>query len=145
MVAITLDYRHVFVFITHSPSHNSMLYRTPMYNWQINKTQIYEKWVSYDAINLHRMTIIMRVLWSKVTFINIYFSRFQLCKLTWCRLHATHSCLLPQCYCPGLCVCVCARVRACSERLRFKFSWPSGSCTDNLHCFLSCNCHFSAP
>jgi hypothetical protein len=95
------------MFITHSPSHYSMLYTTPMHNCQINKTQIYEKWVSSDAINLHRMTIIMRVLWSTITFLNLYFSRFLLCKPTWCRLHATHSCLLPQCYFPGVCVCVC--------------------------------------
>ena len=42
MVASTFDYRHVFMFITHSPSHYSVLYKTRMYNCQIYKTQTYE-------------------------------------------------------------------------------------------------------
>ena len=122
MVASTLDYRHVFMFITHSPSLCSMLYRPSMYNWQItNKTQICEKWVSSDAIHLHQRAIVMRVLWSKVTFINLYFSRFQyfVNSLGVVYTLRTVVCLIVVALL-YVCVCVCVRARA---RMRAERGW----------------------
>jgi len=66
-----------------------------------------------DAINLHLMKIIMRVLWCKVTFINLYFSRFQNFVNSLgvgCTLHTVVYCLSVialVCVCVCVC-CVCA-------------------------------------
>jgi len=71
----------------------------------------------------------------------LYFSRFQNFVNSLGVGYTLHAVV----YCLSVIALVCVCVCVCSERLRFKFPWPSSSCTDNLHCFLSCNYHFSAP
>jgi hypothetical protein len=69
--------------------------------------------MSSDAVNLHQMTIIMRVLWSKVTFINLYF--FVLSFVNSLGLVYTLHTAVCLSVIALLCVCVCVCVRACAR------------------------------